>query len=656
MVQPIRALQEGAAKIGAGELGYRIEVKTGDEVEALAEQFNRMTADLQESYATLEQRVLERTRELTEALAQQTATGDILRAISSSPTDPQPVFDAIAHNAVTLCDAAFGGVLRRCDEGLELVASSGRPSTEVSVPNERVVPFRITRDAPSGRAVLERAVVHIPDLRAAPEYRPEVLPTLAGFRTMLAVPMLREETALGTITLFRREVRPFSDAHIEMVKTFADQAVIAIENVRLFTELRARSAELSRSVEELTALGEVSQALSSTLHLETVLETIAARTNQLAGADGCAIFEYDEGTEEFRLRRASTDFPPSFVHTIRDRPIPKGEGILGRAATLGEPVQIADIAAGDYESPVGNLVAASGYRALLAIPFLREEHLLGGLVVNRKVPGAFPPEVVNVLKTFATQCALAIQNARLFGEIEDKTRELEVATRHKSEFLANMSHELRTPLNAVIGFSEVLLERMFGDINAKQEEYLNDILGSGRHLLSLINEILDLSKIEAGRMELEVAAFDLPQTIENALTLVRERAARRAIALGVGVDERLGAMRGDERKIKQVLLNLLSNAIKFTPEGGRVEVRAEPVDGQVEISVSDTGIGIAPEDQQAVFEEFRQVGTDYAKKREGTGLGLALARRFVELHGGRIWVKSALGEGSTFTFSLPVRP
>jgi signal transduction histidine kinase len=230
-----------------------------------------------------------------------------------------------------------------------------------------------------------------------------------------------------------------------------------------------------------------------------------------------------------------------------------------------------------------------------------------------------------------------------------------VATRHKSEFLANMSHELRTPLNAVIGFSEVLLERMFGDINPKQEEYLNDILGSGRHLLALINEILDLAKIEAGRMELEVVAFDLPQTIEDALTLVRERAARRTIALGVGVDDRLGAMQGDERKIKQVLLNLLSNAIKFTPEGGRVEVRAEPVDGQVEISVSDTGIGIAPADQQAVFEEFRQVGTDYAKKREGTGLGLALARRFVELHGGTIWVTSAPGEGSTFTFSLPVR-
>jgi signal transduction histidine kinase len=219
-----------------------------------------------------------------------------------------------------------------------------------------------------------------------------------------------------------------------------------------------------------------------------------------------------------------------------------------------------------------------------------------------------------------------------------------------------MSHELRTPLNAVIGFSEVLLERMFGEINPKQDEYLQDILSSGRHLLSLINDILDLAKIEAGRMELEVADFNLPQAIDNAVTLVRERAARRAITLEVGVDAQLGEIKGDERKVKQVLLNLLSNAIKFTPEGGRVGVHAGLVDGVAEISVSDTGVGIAPEDHEAVFEEFRQVGTDYAKKHEGTGLGLTLSRRFVELHGGKIWVKSQLGQGATFTFTLPVKP
>jgi len=274
------------------------------------------------------------------------------------------------------------------------------------------------------------------------------------------------------------------------------------------------------------------------------------------------------------------------------------------------------------------------------------------LAVTRKTPGEFESEVIRLVSTFATQSALAIQNARLFLEIEDKSRQLEAASRHKSEFLANMSHELRTPLNAIIGFSEVLNERMFGDLNEKQEEYLKDIYASGQHLLSLINDILDLSKIEAGRMELEVADFDLPAAIDNALMLVRERAGRRGIALHQAVDARLGAIRADERKIKQILLNLLSNAIKFTPEGGRIEVGAVPRDGAVEVSVRDTGVGIAPEDQQAVFEEFRQVGTA-DKKVEGTGLGLALSRKFIELHGGRIWVESEVGTGSTFTFSLP---
>jgi signal transduction histidine kinase len=290
----------------------------------------------------------------------------------------------------------------------------------------------------------------------------------------------------------------------------------------------------------------------------------------------------------------------------------------------------------------------------LAVPLVREDRLLGGLTVIRKATGAFAPEVIELLTTFATQSALAIQNARLFLEIEDKSRQLQVASQHKSEFLANMSHELRTPLNAIIGFSEVLGERMFGELNEKQEEYLKDIHASGQHLLSLINDILDLSKIEAGRMELELTDFNLPATLDNALTLVRERAGRRGIALGLTVDERLEEIRADERKVRQVVLNLLSNAIKFTPESGRIEVRAVPMDGSVEVSVSDTGVGIAAEDQEAIFEEFRQVGTA-AKKVEGTGLGLALSRKFVELHGGRIWVESELGAGSTFTFTIPMR-
>ena len=302
----------------------------------------------------------------------------------------------------------------------------------------------------------------------------------------------------------------------------------------------------------------------------------------------------------------------------------------------------------------GEIVLSLGYRSLIAVPLMRDDHLLGGLVVYRKAPGEFDASVVDLLRTFATQSALAIQNARLFREIEEKSRELATASRHKSEFLANMSHELRTPLNAIIGFSEVLAERMFGEINDKQAEYLADILESGRHLLSLINDILDLSKIEAGRMELQATEFNLPDAIENTLTLVRERAHRRGIALGRMVDERLGTICADERKVKQVLLNLLSNALKFTPEGGRIDVAATVTDNAIEISVSDTGVGIAAEDQAAVFEEFRQVGAA-SKKIEGTGLGLAISRKFIELHGGKIWVQSQVGAGSTFAFMLPLQ-
>jgi signal transduction histidine kinase len=284
---------------------------------------------------------------------------------------------------------------------------------------------------------------------------------------------------------------------------------------------------------------------------------------------------------------------------------------------------------------------------------LREERIIGGLVVRRKSTGEFRPEVIELLKTFATQSVLAIQNARLFREIEEKSQQIEAANRHKSEFLANMSHELRTPLNAIIGFSEVLQERLFGELNDKQAEYTDDILTSGRHLLSLINEILDLSKVEAGRMELELATFDFPLAIDNARTFVRERATRHGITLDVKVDGKLGDYNGDERKIKQILLNLLSNAVKFTPEGGRITISARQTNGSVEISVSDTGIGIAEEDQPRIFEEFRQVGNE-SKKVEGTGLGLTLAKKFVELHGGRIWVESEVGKGSKFTFTLPL--
>jgi signal transduction histidine kinase len=656
MATPIHALQAGAARIGAGALDQRIDVKTGDELEGLADQFNRMAGQLHESYANLEQKVEDRTRELTEALEQQTATGEILRVISSSPTDIQPVLDAVAENAARVCAAQDSIIFRVDGDMLRNVAGYGPISRPP--PGEADASIPIARDWVSGRAVVERQSIHERDLvGAGDEYpRGRDMALRHGHRTTLATPLLREGVPIGAILIRRAHVEPFTDKQIQLLQTFAAQAVIAIENVRLFQELETRTRDLARSVEQLQALGEVGQAVSSTLDIETVLQTVVSRASQLAAADGGSIFEYDEASGEFRLR-ATHGYEPELVVALKTMPIRMGEGVIGSAAELREPMQVADIEReGAYRSRFRDVLLRTGYRALLAVPLAREDQVIGALAVNRKAPGEFPPEVIELLRTFATQSALAIQNARLFQELGDKGQELEAASRHKSEFLANMSHELRTPLNAIIGFSEVLGERMFGELNDKQAEYVQDILSSGRHLLALINDILDLSKIEAGRMELELSRFDLPAAIGGAVILVRERATRHGLALDVSVDDRLGPFVGDERKIRQVLLNLLSNAVKFTPEGGRVAVRAAPANGGVEISVSDTGIGIAPEDQETIFQEFRQVGTDYARKREGTGLGLALARRFIDLHGGQIWVKSRLGEGSTFTFNLPVRP
>jgi signal transduction histidine kinase len=667
MVKPIQALQRGAARIGAGELDHRIDVRTGDEVQSLADEFNQMAGQLQESYASLEQKVEDRTRELRESLEQQTATAEILRVISSSPTDIQPVLDAVAKNAAKICEASDAIVLRVDGEVVRPVASYGPlpgPSADVIAKGQP-----ITRDWVTGRAILDRRAIHVHDLLTETgfPYGTELARGL-GHRTTLATPMLREGIPIGAILIRRREVRPFTEKQIAMLQTFADQAVIAIENVRLFQELQTRSAELARSVEELRVLGEVSQAVGSTLDMQTVLTTIVSRAVQLSGTNGGTISEYEEAAEEFRLT-ASYRMESELIDSLREAPIRLGDGAIGRAALTRVPVQVPDILAeGGMVLPrVRDVLVRSGYRSVLAIPLLQEDverptasggqpRIVGGLVVWRREAGEFSAETVRLLQTFATQSVLAIQNARLFREIEAKSRQLEVANRHKSEFLANMSHELRTPLNAIIGFSEVLLERMFGEINPKQEEYLGDILASGRHLLSLINDILDLSKIEAGRMDLEFSRFDLPTALENTLILVRDRATRHAIAVDVRIDPGLGAFVADERKLKQIVLNLLSNAVKFTPEGGRITLTAAMANGSVEIAVSDTGLGIADEDQGRIFEEFRQVGSDHVGKREGTGLGLALTKRFVELHGGRVWVKSAPGHGSTFTVTLPVRP
>jgi two-component system, NtrC family, sensor kinase len=639
--QPIGAIGVGRPTAGAFSERQLAVVRTFADQAVIAIENVRMFKELEA-----------RNRDVKDALEQQTATSEILRAISGSPTDVQPVFDIIAERAMKLCGAEVSIVSQLDGDIIRLAAVRGASAAGIAAIG-RAFPMRLSAETVTSGAIRSRAVVNVSDVLAMPGYETKEAAAAGHFRGSLGVPILCENEVIGAIFASRARPGLFSDREVELLKTFADQAVIAVQNVRLFSELQTRSRQLMRSVEELRALGQVAQAVSSTLDLATVLSTIVSRATELAGMDGGSIYEYDESRQQFYLHTAYR-VPAELVDTLRAMPIRRGEGALGRLALTAEPVQIPDIAdEGTYQSRVREMLIRLGYRSLLAVPLLRENRLLGGLVVNRSVIGEFPPEVIELLRTFATQSALAIQNARLFREIEEKGRELEAASRHKSEFLANMSHELRTPLNAIIGFSEVLSEQMFGEVNEKQAEYLGDILESGRHLLSLINDILDLSKIEAGRMELEPAMFDLPAAIENTLILVRERAQRRGIKLNRTIDNGVRSIRADERKVKQVLLNLLSNALKFTPEGGCIDVRAGLCGSVAQVSVADTGVGIAPEDQQAVFEEFRQVGAA-ARKTEGTGLGLAISRKLIELHRGRLWVDSQVGIGSTFTFTLPL--
>jgi signal transduction histidine kinase len=466
--------------------------------------------------------------------------------------------------------------------------------------------------------------------------------------------MLREGVLLGVFSLNRDTVQPFTEKQIELVTTFADQAVIAIENVRLFTELQASNRELTTALDKQTATSEILRAIThAPTDTQPVFDTIVRSAAELCHATYTALFLTDGQRVSLPANYGSSRETLDAVRAQFPRPLDM-ESTGGVAILTGSVVQVPDSEAPSVIEFTRRSGRRLGYRSSVTVPMLRHGEAVGAIGVYRRKPGDFLEAEVALLQTFADQAVIALENVRLFKELQAANRELAAASQHKSEFLANMSHELRTPLNAIIGFSEVLTDRMFGELNEKQEEYLKDIYASGTHLLSLINDILDLSKIEAGRMELELTEFHLPTAIENALMLVRERAGRRSIALHTNIDTRLGQIQADERKVRQVVLNLLSNAIKFTPEGGRIDVGAVSNDGFVEVSVTDTGIGIAPEDQEKVFEEFRQVGTA-AKKVEGTGLGLTLCRKFVELHGGKIWVKSQVGVGSTFTFSLPLR-
>jgi GAF domain-containing protein/two-component sensor histidine kinase len=641
---PIGAIVVGWAEPGEIPTGQKELLKTFADQAAIAIGNARLFTELQD-----------RNRELTEALEQQTATSEVLKVISRSTFDLQPVLETLIENATRLCRADKGFIFRAEGGGLRIAADYHAPPEFKAW--RTGFPIQPGDGSLVGRVAVERRTVELIDAQVDSEWRAAHLDAqgVGNVRTMLGVPMLREDVLLGVIAMWRVDVRPFSKKEVELVETFADQAVIAIENVRLLQELQARTRELARSVEELKALGEVGRAVSSTLDLETVLTTIVARALELSGADGGNISEYDEATQQFHIRTTS-GVEEGLVELIRAAPIRLGEGTMGKAAATRAPVQVADILdESEYDVVrIRDVMAQLGYRSVLSVPLLREEGIIGGLAVWRRTVGEFPAEVVNLLQTFATQSTLAIQHARLFRELEYKGRELELASRHKSEFLANMSHELRTPLNAVLGYTELILDSIYGEVPEKIRDVIGRIDRSGRHLLGLINDVLDLSKIEAGQLTLSLADYSMHEVVQTVFAAMESLAADKKLALTIELSADLPLGRGDERRLSQVLLNLVGNALKFT-EAGEVRVRAGLGDDGFLVSVTDTGPGISAEDQQRIFEAFQQVDSSLTRKKGGTGLGLSIARRIVELHGGRLWMESVPGKGSTFSFTVPAR-
>jgi len=585
--------------------------------------------------------------ETKEALERQTAIGEILRAIAGSPTDVHPVLEAITASAIRFCAAEDALVMLPEGQELRLAAHTG------PVPIADSLSYPLDGSSMSATAFAEARVLHTDDLQAEASSFPAGAASAraSGYHSVLVAPLLREGTAIGTIGLRRSDARPFTDRHIDLLRTFADQAVIAIENVRLFNETK-------EALEHQTATSSLLEVISrSTTEIAPVFETILEDAIRLCAADAGLIFQRDGDGYRLVASRGAT---AAGLGPVASGLRPDRTSVGGRVLLEGRTIHIRDATLDPELDP--SLMHRATYHSRLGVPLLKDGSVIGILGIWRTAAGGFPETQVRLVETFARQAVIAIENVRLFNETIEKSAQLEAAnqelaasSRHKSEFLANMSHELRTPLNAIIGFSDVLEQRMFGELNERQADYTHDILTSGRHLLDLVNEILDLSKVEAGRMELEPSEFALDETIRGALAFVRERAVRHGIALGADVPTDLGTIVGDERKVRQVLLNLLSNAVKFTPDGGTISVQVRRGDGEVQVSVRDTGIGIASEDQAKVFDEFQQVGKASDRSREGTGLGLTLAKRFVELHGGRIWIESEVAKGTTFIFAIPVK-
>jgi signal transduction histidine kinase len=613
--------------------------------------------DLQKQLDQRTHELAEARKHLTEALEQQTATSEVLGVISSSPSELEAVFEAILKNATRLCEAGSEGalVLRHGNE-LRFVARYNAP-TELVEQTKREPIFRPGPASGLGRTIRLKQIVQVPDLMNDEAYFNREIERLSavrsGYRAQLSVPLKRGDEAIGALLILRRHPGLFTEKQIELLSNFAKQAVIAIENARLLKELRERTSELSQSVEELRALGEVSQAVNSTLNLETVLTTIVAKATQLSNTEAGAIYVFDAASREFRLR-ATCGMDQDLIDALMGRRIGLDDPTVARDIAQHDATQVADLRK-EPPTALNEISLRAGYRARLTAPLFRGGDIVGQLVVRRKTPGAFSQNTVELIKTFAAQSALAIQNARLFHEIEEKGRELAEASQNKSQFVSSMSHELRTPLNAIIGLTDMMTTNAARFGTEKALEPLKRVHNAGTHLLGLINQVLDLSKIEAGKLELAPETVNLVPLIDEVIGTARHLAEQNKNRLVVDAGENLGALVVDPMRLRQILLNLLSNACKFTKEG-EVSLRAfRIIDGRdtIELAVADTGIGMTPEQLGKLFQEFTQAEASTARKYGGSGLGLAITRKLARMMGGDVMVTSEYGKGSVFTVRLP---